>query len=45
MKKRKMTAEEFRAYRAYRERRIEHLRALESRIGAELEAKRRSKPV
>jgi hypothetical protein len=43
MKKRKMTAEEFRAYRAAREERIRQLREHAARIGAELEAKRRGK--
>jgi hypothetical protein len=42
MKKRKMTAEEFRAYRAAREERIEHLRRLAARIRAELDGKQRN---
>ena len=44
MKRKKMTAEEFRAYRTAHEQRIEHLRELAARIGAELEGKRREKP-
>jgi hypothetical protein len=44
MKKRKMTVEEFRAYRAAREERIEQLRRLAARIRAELDGRRREKP-
>ncbi len=44
MKKGKMTPEEFRAYRAAREERIQKLRDYVSRARAELEAKRREKP-
>ena len=40
----KMTAEEFRAYRAAHEARIKHLRELAERIRVELEAKGRQKP-
>lgn len=40
----KMTREEFRAYKAAREKRIAALRASAERIRAELEAKRREKP-
>lgn len=40
----KWTPEEFRAYKAAREARIENLREHVERIKAELEAKRREKP-
>jgi hypothetical protein len=40
----RMTADEFRAYRAAHEERIQPLRALAARIKAELEPNRREKP-
>jgi hypothetical protein len=44
MKRKRMTPDEWRAYRAAREARIERLRELAGRIEIELEAKRRERP-
>ena len=44
MKRKRMTPEEFRAYRAAREERIQKLRDYVTRARAELDAKRREKP-
>jgi hypothetical protein len=44
MKRKRMTPDEWKAYRAAREARIERLRELARRIELELEAKRRERP-
>lgn len=44
MKRKRMTSDEWKAYRAAREARIEQLRELARRIEVELAAKRREKP-
>ncbi len=44
MKRKKWTPDEFRAYKAAREARIQELREHVQRIKAELEARRRAKP-